>query len=115
MVGAERVDAPPSAEGCAQLALGDAAGAPVPELAVAKAHEVKAATRAEDGVHSADVAGSRGVVEDVEQPAVDDRVEGQAEVGQAQGIGDLEAGTDAPGRGLGPGRACGGSPPPRAW
>ena len=40
---------------------------------------MKAAAWAEDGVQGGDVPGAGGVVEDVEQPAVDDRVEGLAE------------------------------------
>ena len=78
-VGSERVDAPAGTERSPQLALGDAARAPVAGLTVAEAHEVKVATWTEDGVHGGDVPGAGGVVEDVEQPAVDDRVEGLAE------------------------------------
>ena len=71
------------------------AGTPVAGLAVAEAHEVKVATGAEDGVHSRDVPGASGVVEDVEQPAVDDGVEGLAERVEAKRVEHLEAGVDA--------------------
>ena len=41
------------------------------------------ATGTEDGLHGGHVPGAGGVVEDVEQPAVDDRVERLAESGEA--------------------------------
>ena len=94
-VGGERIDAPAGAERGAQLDFGDAARTPVAGLAVAEAHEVKVATRAEDSVQSRDVPGAGGVVEDVEQPAVDDRVEGLAERVEAERVEHLEAGVNA--------------------
>jgi hypothetical protein len=39
----------------------------------------------------------------VEQPAVGDGVEAQAKIGQAQGVGDVEAGGDTAGGRLGAG------------
>jgi hypothetical protein len=56
---------------------------------------VKVATWAEDGLQSRDVVGASGVVEDVEQPAVDDGVEGLAERVEVEGVEHLEAGVDA--------------------
>jgi hypothetical protein len=50
-----------------------------------------------------DVAGPVVVVEDVEHPAVDDGVEGHAELPEAQHVRDLEAGGQVPFRGLGTG------------
>jgi hypothetical protein len=56
---------------------------------------VKVATWAERGVQSRDVVDASGVVEDVEQPAVDDGVEGLAERVEVAGVEHLEAGVDA--------------------
>ena len=50
---------------------------------------------AEDGVHGGDVPGAGRIVEHVEEPAVDDRVEGRAERVEAERVEDLEAGVDA--------------------
>ena len=46
-------------------------------------------------MHSRDVPGAVGVIEDVEQPAVDDRVEGLAERDEAERIDHLKASVDA--------------------
>ena len=78
-VGNQRGDSPAGAERDAQLALGHAARTPVAELAIAEAHEVQVAVRTENGVHGGDVPCAVAVVENVEQPAVDNRVKGIAE------------------------------------
>ena len=70
-------------------------GTPVAGLTVAEAHEVKVATRAKGGMHSRDVLGASGVVEDVEQPAVNDGVEGLAKPVEVERVEHLEAGVDA--------------------
>jgi hypothetical protein len=94
-VGHDGPDRPPVAEGSAQFVLADPARADVPRLPVAEAHQVAGTARAQHRRQALDIPGAVDVVEDVEQTAVDDRVEGQAQIGQAQRIADLEAGLDA--------------------
>jgi hypothetical protein len=62
---------------------------------VAEAHEVKVATRAEDAVHSRYITGTSSIVEDVEQPAVEDGFKGLTEGVDPKHVQDLEAGIDA--------------------
>ncbi len=56
---------------------------------------MKVAARAEDDVDSGYVARAGGVVEDVKQPAVNDRVEDLTEGVDAERVEYLEAGVDA--------------------
>jgi hypothetical protein len=65
---------------------------PVSGLAVAEAHQVTAAARAQHRCRAGEVPGALLGVEDVERPAVDDRVERPAELPQAQHVGDLQPG-----------------------
>src|SRR5260221_10038652 len=89
-------DGPAVAEGGAQLVLADAARAGVAGLAVAEAHQVAGAARPQGRLQAGDVPGAAVVVEDVEHPAVDDRVQGHAELPEAQHVTDLEAGGHVP-------------------
>ena len=61
---------------------------PIAGLAVAEAHQVAVPPGSTEP--GCDVPGAAVVVEDVEQPAVDDRVEGQAEPAEVQRVADLE-------------------------
>ena len=65
----------PEPNASAQLAFGDATRAPVTGLTVAEAHEVKVTAWTENGVDGGDVPDAVVVVEDVKEPAVEDRVE----------------------------------------
>jgi len=82
-------------EGGAEFVLADPAGPGSSGLAVAEAHQVAVAARAQHRRQAGHVPGAVGVVEDVEHSAVDDRVEGQVQVWKAQRVGDLEAGPQA--------------------
>src|SRR5262249_56899418 len=73
---------------------------PHTRLAVAEAHHVVAATWLDNRGQARDVPGPGSVVEDVEQPAVDDGVEAFAQALQVQRVSDLEPGRQAPFRGL---------------
>ncbi len=70
---------------------------------------MKVATWTEDGLGGGDVPGAGGVVKDVEQPAVDDRVEGLAESVEAERVENLEDRPHAAFGGLAPGD------PNRSW
>ena len=84
----------PEPNAAAQLAFGDSARAPVTRLTVAEAHEVKVTAWPENGVEGGDVPGAGVIVEDVEEPAVDDRLEGLVERVEAQRVEHLEDGLD---------------------
>ena len=60
--------------------MSDPAGAPVARLAVAEAGEVAVAAGPQHRRQAGHVPGAVLVIEDVEHAAVDDRVEGQAEL-----------------------------------
>ena len=75
-------------------------GGPSHRLTVAKTHQVKVTVWTENGVDGGDVAGAGIVVEYVEQPAVEDRVEGLAERIEAHRVEHLEGGIDPPLSGL---------------
>jgi hypothetical protein len=91
----ERIEHPVGGKRGAQLVFGDAARTPVAGLAVAEAHEVEVASRAQDGVQRSDVLdASVVVVKDVEQPAVNNRVKRLAERVEVACVEHLEAGVD---------------------
>ena len=71
-VGCDAGDAPAVAERGAKLVLADPPGAPVSRLAVAEAHQEAGAAGPQHRRQAGDVPGAALVVEDVEQPAVDD-------------------------------------------
>src|SRR6266568_2514529 len=81
---------PAIAERGDELVPADPAWAPVARLAVAEAHQVVAAAGAQHRSETGDVLRALRVVEHVEQPAVGDGVEGQAERPEVQRISDLE-------------------------
>jgi hypothetical protein len=64
----------------------------VSRLTVAEAHQVAAVPRPQHHRQAGDVPGAILVVEDVEEPAVDDHVEGHGEMAEVQRAGDLESG-----------------------
>src|SRR6202043_1363758 len=72
-------DGPAVSEGGGGLALAHPPRAEVAGLAVAEAHEVARAARPQHRRQAGDVLDAPLVVEDVEQPAVNDRLEGHAE------------------------------------
>src|ERR1019366_1002956 len=88
-------DGPPVAERLSELIFTDSAGAHVPGLAVAEAQQIARAAGCRDRRQAGDVPGPPLVVEDVEQPAVDDRVEADAELPEVHRVGDLEPGQHA--------------------
>src|ERR1017187_4557258 len=75
-------DVPALGERGYQLVLADPAGPPVSRLAVAEAHQVATACGPQHRRQAGDVPGAILVVEDMEQPAVDDGVEGHGELAE---------------------------------
>ena len=94
-----RLDAdhgPPVAERGPQLILADPARPPGPRLTVAEADQVAAAAGTQHRPQAGHVPGAVLVVEDVEHAAVDDRVDGPAQVRQPEHVTDFEASHQAP-------------------
>lgn len=89
-VASERHDAPAGIECSTQLNFADATWPPVARLTVAKAHEVKVTAGTQNGAQGRDVPREVGVVEDVEQTAVEDGVEGLAERVETQRVEHLQ-------------------------
>src|SRR6185295_11814369 len=87
---------PPVAERGAQFVLRDPPRPPGPRLTIAEARQVAAAARAQHRRQAGHVPGAVLVVEHVEHAAVDDHVEGQAQVRQPEHVTDLEASYQAP-------------------
>src|ERR1039457_353750 len=88
-------DGPPVAERLGELVLADPAGAHLSWLAVAETQQVAQAAGRRYRGQAGDVPCAPLIVEDVEQPAVDDRVEADAELPEVQRVGDLEPGRHA--------------------
>ena len=93
-------DPPPVAEGGTQFIPADPPGPEGPRLAVTEAQQVTVAAISQHRRQAGHVPDAVFVVEDMEDPAVDDRAEGQAEVSGVQRVGDFEAGVQASFEGL---------------
>src|SRR5262249_41006663 len=78
------LDGPPVGECSAQLVGPDPARAPVAWLPITEAHQVIRATRLQHGCEARDIRGAVLVTEHVEHAAVDDGVEGAAQLLQVE-------------------------------